>query len=103
MEFDFEHMMPVIAISVTLIIFLSGAVAGWLKWSFNTSIKLSQTDIETNVKGWMDSMETNIKSDMKELYSDKVNQAETDKDIERLQGDVIELKKEVRRLQSGSK
>lgn len=70
----------------------------WLKWSFNTSLKLSQVTMETSFKGWMDTLETNIKKNMKELYSDKVNQAETEKDIERLQGDVIEMKKEIKEL-----
>lgn len=95
MEFDFDHMMPILSILVTVVIFICGAIATWLKWSFSTSIKLSQTNIETNVKDWLDKTEENIKADIKEIYSDKVNQAEVEKDIERLQSDVKELKKTI--------
>ncbi len=70
----------------------------WLKWSFSASLKLSTAKMEKNFQKWMDTMEDNIKANMKELYSDKVNQAETEKDIERLQGDVIEMKKEIKEL-----
>jgi len=101
MELDFEHMTPVLSILVPLFIFLSGALWALLRWSFNASIKINRLDMETNFKKWMKSMETNIKADIKELYSDKVNQMEVEKDIERLQGDVKEMKKTIESLRTG--
>jgi len=98
MEFNFKEMMPVISILGTFMIFIAGVIWAWLKWSFKASVDLAISEevdtAKTDIKNWMDKLENNIKTHMKELYSDKVNQAETGKDIERLQGDVKELKKD---------
>lgn len=70
MGFDLDNMLTIIGMLITITVFISGGIAVLLRWSFNAKIELAQNDIETATKGWMDTMESNIKADIKELYSD---------------------------------
>jgi len=98
MEFNFKEMVPILSILVAVMIFIAGILIAWMKWSFKASIDLAISEevdaAKTDIKSWMDSLERNLKTHTKDLYSDKIDQAGTSKDIERLQGDIKELKKD---------
>lgn len=81
----FSIIMPILAIIVIPLAL----------YSFKASLRISEQTMEKNFKSWMNTMEGNLKTFIKESYSDKVNQAETTKDIERLDADIERIREEI--------
>jgi len=102
---QFQIWAPIV-MSVLAIVIIPLAI-----YSLKASLKISQAETIDEIKGWFDKFEDNMERKNKELFSDKVNQAEVDKDLEHMNkelarmqtdidmsGDIKAIKKMVKKL-----